>query len=95
MKREVFSFDAVAPARERGLKCHSDDWCTNLFRRSRKGAWIEIHGLKTTFDSGFCRSRKGAWIEMPLVCSAVGSLYGRSRKGAWIEILTFPAVPLP
>ena len=39
----------------------------NLFgsdSRSRKGAWIEIHGLKTTFDSGYCRSRKGAWIEI-------------------------------
>ena len=43
MKREVFSFDAVAPARERGLK-----WLRTLRiyrlinRRSRKGAWIEI-----------------------------------------------------
>ena len=55
----------VAPARERGLKCHSDDWCMNLFSgRSREGAWIEItpYESKGTINSG--RSREGAWIEI-------------------------------
>ena len=37
-----------------------------IISRSREGAWIEIHGLKTTFDSGYRRSREGAWIEIQL-----------------------------
>ena len=43
----------VAPARERGLK--SDFIIINDYYpgRSREGAWIEIHGYKTTFDSGY------------------------------------------
>ena len=35
--------------------------------RSREGAWIEIHGYKTTFDSGYRRSREGAWIEISII----------------------------
>ena len=43
MKREVFSFDAVAPARERGLKFgYIGEGIKDIIRRSRKGAWIEI-----------------------------------------------------
>ena len=67
MKREVFSFDAVAPARERGLKfveiCDFDE---HTGSRSRKGAWIEI--MPQVSDNGAAggRSRKGAWIEILL-----------------------------
>ena len=46
MKREVFSFDAVAPARERGLKFYGlYAFCSCCYGRSRKGAWIEILAL--------------------------------------------------
>ena len=33
---------AVAPARERGLKCKSALQCCNVGGRSREGAWIEM-----------------------------------------------------
>ena len=39
---EVHHFDAVAPARERGLKSESRRKCIEHFCRSREGAWIEI-----------------------------------------------------
>ena len=42
MNVEVFCFDAVAPVRERGLKCnHAVPRLKNL-SRSREGAWIEM-----------------------------------------------------
>ena len=42
----------VAPVRERGLKCSSTAVEQNDFRRSRKGAWIEIATLTwTTADN--------------------------------------------
>ena len=33
---------AVAPVRERGLKCQNGRWSENDEGRSRKGAWIEM-----------------------------------------------------
>ena len=43
MNREVICFDAVAPARERGLKsCGQCLGCRLDKGRSREGAWIEI-----------------------------------------------------
>ena len=42
MNREVICFDAVAPARERGLKFPRSLARSALHRRSREGAWIEI-----------------------------------------------------
>ena len=33
----------VAPARERGLKFHTDNSKLVILRRSRKGAWIEMY----------------------------------------------------
>ena len=42
MNREVICFDAVAPARERGLKYPNGSQDIGHKGRSRKGAWIEI-----------------------------------------------------
>ena len=43
MNREVICFDAVAPARERGLKSYRTDGVEPVYAgRSREGAWIEI-----------------------------------------------------
>ena len=43
MNVEVFCFDAVAPVRERGLKCYKSNYKhEKVQRRSREGAWIEI-----------------------------------------------------
>ena len=43
MNREVICFDAVAPARERGLKLFMfAQKMRVLSGRSREGAWIEI-----------------------------------------------------
>ena len=40
---EVHHFDAVAPARERGLKSRcAKNSTSKTYRRSREGAWIEI-----------------------------------------------------
>ena len=56
---------AVAPARERGLKCC---WSLRLYHifvsRSREGAWIEIHASSSKINACLCRSREGAWIEI-------------------------------
>lgn len=43
---EVHLFDAVAPARERGLKLLQQLRYDTTTGRSREGAWIEIHNLK-------------------------------------------------
>ena len=43
---EVHHFDAVAPARERGLKYHIIDNFGQTGSRSREGAWIEINSAK-------------------------------------------------
>ena len=42
---EVHHFDAVAPARERGLKSQDFERCRDFCSRSREGAWIEITRL--------------------------------------------------
>ena len=74
MKREVFSFDAVAPARERGLKyfliTSKEPF---LRRRSRKGAWIEISQITIRTKIRKRRSRKGAWIEIVNGASALSA----------------------
>ena len=41
MNREVICFDAVAPARERGLKDKRYQTSYSPIGRSREGAWIE------------------------------------------------------
>ena len=64
MKREVFSFDAVAPARERGLKLLMHNLLIVGICRSRKGAWIEIRQWAVRCMHEASRSRKGAWIEI-------------------------------
>ena len=56
------------------------------FRRSRKGAWIEILGRQIIVLTGSRRSRKGAWIEIRACFWSSGIEDRRSRKGAWIEI---------
>ena len=46
MNVEVFCFDAVAPVRERGLKCcRAGRGFVPWSSRSREGAWIEIPPL--------------------------------------------------
>ena len=50
MNREVICFDAVAPARERGLKCYKSKKVENEYCRSREGAWIEICGHEIIID---------------------------------------------
>mgnify|MGYP004530814313 CR=1 FL=1 len=61
----VLHCSEVAPVRERGLK---SVWFPAAYRpvgrRSREGAWIEIHLINTNFEANDCRSREGAWIEM-------------------------------
>ena len=56
-------------------------------RRSREGAWIEIHLALIGRSSINGRSREGAWIEIGLSCSPHILTQCRSREGAWIEIL--------
>ena len=48
MNVEVFCFDAVAPVRERGLKCAEFGNDPRQLRRSREGAWIEIQSAEAT-----------------------------------------------
>ena len=84
---EVRHFDAVAPARERGLKLLLVTVRKlSALRRSRKGAWIEIV-TRSAFRSRISsRSRKGAWIEIYRLPILENVFLCRSRKGAWIEI---------
>ena len=64
MNREVICFDAVAPARERGLKCIIFVHNFLLSCRSREGAWIEIDHSQSAYANYRGRSREGAWIEI-------------------------------
>ena len=58
----------VAPVRERGLKYGVYDSASILcVRRSRKGAWIEMHRRRRRKCCAGSRSRKGAWIEMMIL----------------------------
>ena len=52
MNVEVFCFDAVAPVRERGLKCLCNAYSAAGRCRSRKGAWIEIHTTIEAYGDG-------------------------------------------
>ena len=58
----------------------------DIYRRSRKGAWIEILMNMTKLLNRRSRSRKGAWIEIGNGTVIFSSNGRRSRKGAWIEI---------
>ena len=65
MNREVICFDAVAPARERGLKSAEAEKAEDAKNgRSREGAWIEIDRLSGVTEDVLSRSREGAWIEI-------------------------------
>ena len=65
MNREVICFDAVAPARERGLKSTMVAYASSSEpRRSREGAWIEIYSTIILRLNSAGRSREGAWIEI-------------------------------
>ena len=56
---------AVAPVRERGLKCRRIvDGGILALSRSREGAWIEIYSYTRQAFINDGRSREGAWIEM-------------------------------
>ena len=88
MNREVICFDAVAPARERGLKYALPLLLYLLYiRRSREGAWIEIkerrqgqtcQGVAPARERGLKYGHY--WGEDTVMVS-------RSREGAWIEII--------
>ncbi len=57
----------VAPVRERGLKFMFKPTSRESCRRSREGAWIEIHPGKLSIFLFQCRSREGAWIEISFI----------------------------
>ena len=82
--------NAVAPARERGLKCKIDESNRDsTFGRSREGAWIEMFVISLICSAVKCRSREGAWIEMLSDAGETLAIWCRSREGAWIEISVF------
>ena len=87
MNGEVFCFDAVAPVRERGLKCRYLDYHDN----SKIVAPVRERGLKFLKLLLIIRLRSVAPVrERGLKCHSFSRqpvLDGRSRKGAWIEIL--------
>ena len=88
MNREVICFDAVAPARERGLKCFL---CCGEYGDLNVAPARE-RGLKwpygyNTVGAITCRSREGAWIEIAISANAWHATESRSREGAWIEML--------
>ena len=65
MNREVICFDAVAPARERGLKYNK--FRTELFSQTVAPArerGLKFHKQKTSLLKVQGRSREGAWIEI-------------------------------
>ena len=86
MNREVICFDAVAPARERGLK----SWCRLDRQHYTEVAPARERGLKSAGqrfpaldDNG--RSREGAWIEIAVAlaafsCSCVAPARERGLK---------------
>ena len=57
------------------------------WRRSRKGAWIEMSIIGGALSNSAGRSRKGAWIETYRDLSGQSLEYGRSREGARIETI--------
>ena len=67
MNGEVFCFDAVAPARERGLKNEQEIYTPGRLGRSREGAWIEKSDRVGSEANFWGRSREGAWIENLLI----------------------------
>ena len=81
MNREVICFDAVAPARERGLKYDYGGSVSDLTSRSREGAWIEIYTADTPASFNCCRSREGAWIEIAQVlCWSITMVVAPARE---------------
>lgn len=56
--------EAVAPARDRGLKSNGQIKPNKNKGRSRKGAWIEMIERSELAVTKLGRSRKGAWIEI-------------------------------
>ena len=71
MNREVICFDAVAPARERGLKSlpiDSDADSCKVAPARERGLKCQAFMLQRYYEIG--RSREGAWIEIfPLIFS--------------------------
>ena len=60
-------------------------WC-RAFRRSRKGAWIEISRYCSTFLT--CAVAPARERGLKFSCSAADARrISRSREGAWIEIM--------
>ena len=80
---------AVAPARERGLKCIANEklpYEIDVAPARERGlkCWSSVTGEQT-----LCRSREGAWIEILNAKKEKLTDQRRSREGAWIEIKLF------
>ena len=86
MNREIICFDAVAPARERGLKfveiCDFDEKTGVAPARERGLKYRKL--IYPLLPLG--RSREGAWIEIAVSALTLAVSACRSREGAWIEI---------
>ena len=92
MNREVICFDAVAPARERGLKSDHGNMGFGqapVAPARERGLKLSLVVMLMLFLS---RSREGAWIEITLNAFNVLWYYSRSREGAWIEIGSYVIV---
>ena len=75
----------VAPARERGLKCHGRAVGHERGRRSREGAWIEIGNvIINTYATKVAPARERGLKFRYNDCADADRR--RSREGAWIEI---------
>ena len=62
---EVHHFDAVAPARERGLKSHRKRRKIASARRSREGAWIEIRFKLAEADTDDVAPARERGLKLP------------------------------
>ena len=72
-QQETNQSTKVAPARERGLKCAEFGNDPRNLRRSREGAWIEIHFSYSLNKDQDSRSREGAWIEISCCYASQGT----------------------
>ena len=86
---DIPGIDAVAPARERGLKFladkHNKKVCSG---RSREGAWIEILLLNGNLFVPLVAPARERGLKFHYIAKEEEKERGRSREGAWIEIIS-------
>ena len=63
-------------------------------RRSREGAWIEIHSLTAACKPCICRSREGAWIEILLTFGKLSALIVAPARERGLKLSVFLPQPL-